>query len=80
MIKIFDKGFDINKVLNREIQTYGEYESVVKDVIAHVLFRGDDALKEYTQKFDGVLLDDLLVSQSEIEEFIATQGNAAIQR
>lgn len=34
MIKIFDKGFDINKVLNREIQTYGEYESVVKEVIA----------------------------------------------
>ena len=68
MIKIFDKGFDINKVLNREIQTYGEYESVVKEVIAQVLSRGDDALKEYTQKFDGVALDDLLVSQSEIDE------------
>ena len=68
MIKIFDKGFDINKVLNREIQTYGEYENVVKEVIAQVLSRGDDALKEYTQKFDGVALDDLLVSQSEIDE------------
>ncbi|MBR2372379.1 MAG: histidinol dehydrogenase [Clostridia bacterium] len=68
MIKIFDKGFDINKVLNREIQTYGEYESVVKEVIAQVLSRGDDALKEYTQKFDGVALDNLLVSQSEIDE------------
>ena len=68
MIKIFDKGFDINKVLNREIQTYGEYESIVKEVIAQVLSRGDDALKEYTQKFDGVDLDDLLVSQSEIDE------------
>ena len=68
MIKIFDKGFDINKVLNREIQTYGEYESVVKEVIAQVLSRGDDALKEYTQKFDGIALDDLLVSQSEIDE------------
>ena len=68
MIKIFDKDFDINKVLNREIQTYGEYESVVKEVIAQVLARGDDALRQYTQKFDGVLLDDLLVSRQEIEE------------
>ena len=52
MIKIFDKDFDINKVLNREIQTYGEYESVVKEVIAQVLARGDDALRQYTQKFE----------------------------
>ena len=68
MIKIFDKDFDINKVLNREIQTYGEYESVVKEVIANVLCNGDKALKEYTQKFDGVLLENLLVSQDEIDE------------
>ena len=68
MIKIFDKGFDINKVLNREIQTYGEYEKVVKEVIANVLCNGDKALKEYTQKFDGVSLDTLLVSQEEIDE------------
>ncbi|MBQ9715750.1 MAG: histidinol dehydrogenase [Clostridia bacterium] len=75
MIKIFDKDFDINKVLNREIQTYGEYESVVKEVIAQVLARGDEALKQYTQKFDGVLLDDLLVSKQEIQEAKAQVGD-----
>ena len=68
MIKIFDNGFDISKVLNREIQTYGEYENVVKEVVANVICNGDNALKQYTQKFDGVWLDDLLVSQNEIEE------------
>lgn len=68
MIKIFDNGFDISKVLNREIQTYGEYENVVKEVVANVICNGDNALKQYTQKFDGVWLDDLLVSQQEIEE------------
>lgn len=68
MIKIFDNGFDISKVLNREIQTYGEYENVVKEVVANVICNGDNALKQYTQKFDGVWLDDLLVSQQEIDE------------
>lgn len=68
MIKIFDNGFDISKVLNREIQTYGEYENVVKEVVANVICNGDNALKQYTQKFDGVWLDDLLVSQQEVEE------------
>jgi len=68
MIKIFDNGFDISKVLNREIQTYGEYEKAVKDIIADVLTRGDDAVLDFTEKFDGVRPQSLLVSKEEIEQ------------
>lgn len=40
---------------------------IVEDVRA----RGDVALREYTEKFDGVKLDDFRVSQQAIEEAIA---------
>ncbi len=68
MIKIYDKDFDINKILNREIQTYGDYEQSVKQIIADVMTSGDAAVKKYTQKFDGVSLNDLAVSSAEIDE------------
>ena len=57
MIKIFDKDFDINKILSREIQSYGEYEESVRQIVADVMTGGDAAVKKYTRKFDGVSVD-----------------------
>jgi len=42
----------------------------VADVIRNVRENGDKALKEYTEKFDGVKLDSLIVTEEEIEEAI----------
>lgn len=72
MIKIFDKDFDINKILSREIQSYGEYEESVRQIVADVMTGGDAAVKKYTRKFDGVSVDGLAVSGDEIEEAFAS--------
>lgn len=72
MIKIFDKDFDINKILSREIQSYGEYEESVRQIVADVMTGGDAAVKKYTRKFDGVSVDGIAVSGDEIDEAFAS--------
>jgi histidinol dehydrogenase len=44
-----------------------EQRSKVLEIIADVRVRGDEALKSYTEKFDGVRLDSLRVTDEEIE-------------
>src|SRR5262249_22676583 len=39
----------------------------VRAILADVRKRGDDALREYTERFDGVRLDDLRVPQSDLD-------------
>lgn len=55
---------DITKRPEKEANTLG---ATVKGVFDEVKEKGDVALKEYTQKFDGVQLSDLKVSQQEID-------------
>ena len=38
------------------------------EIIKNVRERGDNALREYTEKFDGVTIDEFLVSEDEIKE------------
>lgn len=47
-------------------------EGKVKEVLEAVKTRGDAALKDFTQRFDGVALDVLRVSEEEIREAKAT--------
>ena len=70
MIKIF-RDYAVSDILSREIDDYGEYEEVVKGILADVRARGDEALKEYGKKFDGAELDSLEVTE---EEFAAAEG------
>lgn len=70
MIKIF-RDYAVSDILSREIDDYGEYEEVVKGILADVRARGDEALKEYGKKFDGTELDSLEVTE---EEFAAAEG------
>jgi histidinol dehydrogenase len=44
-----------------------QFTKVVSDILAEVKENGDDALIEFTEKFDGVKIDTLLVSQHEVE-------------
>ena len=46
-------------------------EATVAEIIANVRARGDDALREYTARFDGAALDALAVTRAEIEEAMA---------
>ena len=64
-----------NKVLKRPTQTVEAIEDIVNSIFKEVKKDGDVILKKYTQQFDGVSLDDLLVSNAELEEANALVSN-----
>ena len=68
MIRIyeFDK-LSPEEILNRDIQAEKDVSAAVDAVLAEVRAKGDAALFAYTEKFDGVVLTDLQVSEDEIE-------------
>lgn len=45
-----------------------EQQNVVKEIIAEIRIRGDEALREYTEKFDRVNLSTFSVTEKEIED------------
>jgi len=54
----------------------------VKNILSDVKQNGDAALKKYTQQFDGVELENFLVTEKEIvdaETLLSTQLKQAIQ-
>ncbi|MFN8284508.1 MAG: histidinol dehydrogenase [Chitinophagales bacterium] len=57
-----------NEILKRPTQSLEQIEQVVIPILQDVKQRGDEALKFYTQKFDGIELNELLVSILEVEE------------
>lgn len=52
----------------RKENNSADVEGIVKDIIAKVRAEGDDALRFYNAKFDGCTVQDLKVSEEEIEE------------
>lgn len=60
----------LSNLLKRSPSQYGEYEAIVKDIVNAVAERGDEAVCEYTAKFDGwdATPDKLMVTRAEIEE------------
>ena len=72
MIKLYD--FDSLKpeeILNRDIRAEKNVEDVVDAILADVRTRGDEALKEYALQFDGAEIENLQVTQEEIEDAFA---------
>ena len=55
------------KILSRDIQAEEDVSRAVDEVIAAVRERGDEALKEYTKRFDGVALEAFQVTEEEME-------------
>lgn len=60
----------LNNLLKRSPDSYGEYEAVVEDIVADVRKRGNQAVFEYTKKFDkwDITEENCKVTQNEIEE------------
>lgn len=56
----------------RKESNSSDVEGIVKDIIAKVRAEGDDALRFYNAKFDGCEIQDLKVSEEEIEEAFRT--------
>ena len=52
------RGELLNKLLQRSPESYGKYEDIVNDIIKNIRERKDEALFEYTKKFDHFDLSD----------------------
>jgi len=74
MIKLY-KGLEqaleaINTAKEQSTSETSDISDVVRNIIDDVRKRKDEALYEYCEKFDGVKLEKLLVSEAEIEEAV----------
>ena len=73
MIRIYQ--FDAlapEQILNRDLRAEKNVGDVVDAIIADVRARGDAALKDYALKFDGAEIDNLQVTQEEIDAAFAS--------
>lgn len=74
MIRTFKYGEVSNEELFIRSALIDDVAPVVADIIENVRQRGDEALFEYTERFDGAKLDTLLVSREEIEQAVSEVG------
>ncbi|WP_109437540.1 histidinol dehydrogenase [Aquimarina sp. AU119] len=71
-----------SEILKRPTQTVADIEDIVLQVFDEIKKEGDQAVDRYTQKFDQVSLDNILVSSEEIEqakELVSQELKDAIQ-
>jgi len=72
---------DWKTILERPTKKVDDIESVVNEVFTDIQKNGDAAVAKYTQKFDGVTLENTLVSENEINEaitFVSSELKEAI--
>lgn len=73
--KLNQKNKDALKEMlqKRSTNHFGEYEKTVRDILEDVKSRKDEALFEYTEKFDHVVItkENVRVTKAEIEEAVA---------
>ncbi len=71
----------LEELLKRSPNQYGEYETIVNEIIQSVREKGDRAVLEYTRKFDRwpAGADSLQVTRKEVEEAYAKLDPAFIQ-
>ena len=62
---------DWNQILQRPTKTVEDIEKTVNQIFDDVQKNGDAAVNKYTQLFDGVSLDNAIVSIEEINEAVA---------
>ncbi len=71
-----------NAILQRPVFDTKKLEDTVAAILQDIKLNGDEAVKKYAAQFDGVQLEDLKVSEKEIEEAIKSVNDdlkAAIQ-
>ncbi|WP_150450930.1 histidinol dehydrogenase [Arenibacter lacus] len=68
MKKIYNpQKVDWASLLKRPTQSVADIEELVNNIFLDVQKEGDKAIESYTNKFDGVLLDNISVSKEEME-------------
>ncbi len=59
-----------SNILKRPTQTVDDIEATVNQIFDEVMHKGDEAIKKYTSYFDGILLENNLVTEEEIKSAI----------
>jgi len=63
----YPKSETWSDLLKRPTQTIADVEATVNQIFSELKLKGDEAVKKYTQLFDGISIDELAVSKEEIE-------------
>lgn len=71
----YPKNTDWKAILERPQLESASLESIVQNIFDEVQQKGDEALRAYTLKFDGVSIQDILVSKEEFENASKTVSN-----
>ncbi len=71
MIRIMKYGQEPNSAIFSRVSPKVDVAQIVRDIIAAVRARGDEAVLEYNQKFDKVKLSSLEVTQQELQEAVS---------
>lgn len=63
----------LDELLKRSPNSYGEYESRVQEIVEDVRARGDEAVFDYTRRFDGATINarNIRVTDDEIQDAYA---------
>jgi histidinol dehydrogenase len=76
MNKIYNPAKETwSTILKRPTESFNDIEETVKGIFKDVQMNGDMAISKYTSLFDGITLENIEVSASEIQEAIATVSN-----
>ena len=73
---------ELEALLKRPVRDASELNATVATVLQDVKQRGDDAVREYEERFDKVQLDDLVVAEDEMleaEKLVSEELKAAIR-
>lgn len=70
---------DLEDTVKRSEQDVNNVLGTVSEILENVKSNGDEAVKAYTEKFDGVLIDDLKVSDDEIKQAYETLDESLLE-
>ena len=59
---------DLKETIKRSEQDVNDVLGIVSDILDNVKNNKDSAIREYTEKFDGVTIENLKVSKDEIKQ------------
>ena len=82
IVKIIDVSNEreyLKEIKDRKKFIMDEVDKAVEYIIKDVMLNKDDAVREYTKKFDNVLIKDFLVSQKEIEDALRNTSDALLK-
>lgn len=65
---------DIRRITKRSQEESADIRASVETILQAIQDRGDEAVREFTKKFDGVCLDNFLVTEEEIQKAVEQVG------